>query len=284
MKIKFKQEINFPLNFWIHLETACGSPTVYHSQLYENEVSFQIRKVKKEFLRIHQGYDFSLSIRKMASVCKTIEELAELLTEYNVEWKKILQSNEKYKVYWNSIALKELKIFINTINNNVNKLKDIALKVSKFTGIRSLPKNIKIYPIHSLSEKYGFGAQPIFPNGILLGVVNEKSVVLALTHEIIHLNTYNVFRNIFNYEKSKFEEDIIDEVLVNLTLNAMIRKGLLEPPVFNVVSSVETPEFKEFQRKFEELNSQILPLTKEILERRKTILDMKIKIEKIISK
>lgn len=285
MEVDFVQRISFPLNFWIHLETACGSPSVYYSPSYENEVSFQIREIRTKFLEIHEGYNFSLEIRRIASNCKTVEELANSLVEYNISWRKIIaQNSETYKLYWDSLFLHEVKSFSDVIKNNANILNNVVLEIPKITGIRSLPRNIKIYPIHSLSEKYGFGAQPIFPDGVLLGIINEEFLLLALTHEIIHLNTYDVFRNLVSHKKRKFEKDVIDEALVNLTLNVMIEKNLLHQPVLDIIPGVETPEFKEFQRRFEELNSQILPLTKGILEKGKTILDMKVEIEKITSK
>ena len=87
--------------------------------------------------------------------------------------------------------------------------------------------------------------------------------LLLLTHELIHLNAHSTVTHACRTLRLPYPRDVVDEVLTNVVVNAMIHDGILTPPA-RPLPSVETPEYARFAKKFDEVNSKLIHLSRRI--------------------
>jgi len=255
-ELTFDVEISYLLNFWVHLEVALGSPSIYYSEEYEKEVYELTNKYKKDFLKYHQGEEFSLKIRKLASECQSIEQFLQALSEYSISFSKIVAlAHKDYFNYW-LVKKNTLKKFAGFLDRLQPKLKEIAKEIPTITGIPWQSRKITFFPIYCLYEKFQFGAQPIFPSAILLGKTNTSFSILAIAHELIHLNAQKRIEHIMRNAGYEFS-DILNEALTNLATNVLIDRKFITSPKSYKSPKVKTKEYMNFCKKVEIVSQKI---------------------------
>ncbi len=257
-------ETNYALNLWVHLETACGRPRIYYSEKYDREVAAFTKGLKTRFAASHRGYDYSLRMRREASLCEDVHAFLARVGSGDGPLRRILvEADGKYRNYWRRIAYPNVLRVGRMLTVRSGRIRRVILQIPRFTGIRKWPSIFTVFPIHCLSERFQFGSQPIFPDKVLIGEVDPSLAVLLLAHEMVHLNAHDAFTHACRALRLPHPSDIVDEVLTNVVVNAMIRRGVLTPPTV-APPSVHTPEYARFQRKFDRVNSKLIQLSGKI--------------------
>ncbi len=258
---KLRCETNYALNLWVHLETACGRPRIYHSEKYDREVASLTKGVKTRFVASHRGYAYSLRMRREASLCEDAHAFIARVGSRNGPLRRILgEADCTYRDYWRREACPKVVRVGRMLTARSGRIRRVILQIPRFTGVRQWPDVLTIFPIHCLSERFQFGAQPIFPDKVLFGEVDPSLAVLLLAHELVHLNAHDAFTHACRTLRLPYPTDVVDEVLTNVVVNAMILKGVLTPPTV-APPSVQTPEYGRFKKKFDKVNSKLIHLS-----------------------
>lgn len=263
--------ISFPLNLYIHLEIASGSPPVYFSKKYCDYVQAYLpQRLRENFIAQTRGYDFSLSMRLVASRAKSIEDIMLDVVAKPVKWRHTLKEAARhYLPFWENEAQPNLQAFVHDASTQFSQILEGAKLIPEMTGHNMEIDEVTILPVHAVSDEFGFGGQPIGKRSIMIGPAESHLFVLGVLHEIAHLNLGDKIDLLGR--RHGYEPDILTESVANMVTGTLIRRLHLTPPSErDMAHGPDTDEYRSFLDKFENYNKLIRPLWKQYLETTET--------------
>ncbi len=256
--------VSFLLNLYVHLEVASGSLPIYHSNAYRDQVQDILPKeLEKRFLRLAEGYDFSLSMRHVASKAGKIDDIFSQVAGRENQWRKVLEKAAKlYLPFWRKEVEPSLQTLVRDSSPRFGRILEGTRLIAELTGRSWEMEEITILPVYALSDRFGFGSQPLGMDAVMIGVADLDLFTVAMLHEVTHLNLGDSIDLVArDYE---CEPDILTESVANMVTGTLIKRLHLKPP--GGFHGPYTEEYKSFLAKFEEYNKLIQPLWSRYLE------------------